>query len=406
MPREPASPSRRSPRSGRRQIFVSYRREDDGWALTITDALREHFGASRVFQDVDSIDAGTDFVDRIEEALENSGAMVAIVGKDWLQLGPEGNKGIHNPDDFVRIELATALKQGVKIVPVLLGNAQMPPASTLPADIAPFGRLEAKRVIRDYWKQDVATLAKTLEASVGRPTPPRARSRSAPEAAATTEQAPPQPIAPTAASGFASFNAEARAQMEAYQKSPEAQERRARAAAREAEKEAARRASPKFAELPAWWLSMILIAVACVVTAQIADGPVVWLSSLVGSADALPSIDPSWPIFLVALGWAAAYVKSGTDAYMDDPRLGSSAFITFGLLGGWTLLGRDEKRAAITSAFPLSIFVAWGLARAVGQLLNQSFGWNSYPPAAIVLLAYSLIVIRNYRNTSQVFSHL
>jgi hypothetical protein len=400
----------------RRKIFVSYRREDDGWALTITLALREHFGAGRVFQDVDSIEVGSDFVDRIDQALEESGAMVAIVGRDWLQLGPAGDGGINNPADFVRIEVETAIKKGVKIVPVLIGLTEMPPVKSLPPEIAAFGRVEAKRVNREYWEQDVRKLAKALEAVVGKPTPaPRSRARTDTAAGASPPPAKSQPATAAETSPFGStarigstppLSTAAAAWRERWN-SPEAVEARAREAARqaaiEAEKEPARRAARPFTELPAWWFSMILTVVACVSVAAFVEPPVRWLAEFTGNY--LEATDSIWPIFLVALAWAATYIKTGTDSYVDDPRRGRSTFITRGLLGGWALLGSDEKRAAVTSAFPLSISLAWGVARLVVAVLDGTLPEAAIPVGVVVLFVYSFLTIRNYRNTAQVFRY-
>jgi hypothetical protein len=180
----------------RRQIFVSYRREDEGWALTITNALRDHFGETRVFQDVDRIDAGTDFVERIEQALDESGAMVALVGHNWMQAGPTGREGINDPADFIRAEIAMALRKGVAIVPVRLGTAEMPRQRQLPAEIAKFARLESKRLDRDHWQEDIRALASRLERLVGKPTRRRRRAATQPETAEPATAPAQEPRAP------------------------------------------------------------------------------------------------------------------------------------------------------------------------------------------------------------------
>jgi hypothetical protein len=55
-----------------RGIFVSYRREDSaGEAGRLYDWLTRQFGAERVFRDVNTLVAGTDFAARIEEARVN-----------------------------------------------------------------------------------------------------------------------------------------------------------------------------------------------------------------------------------------------------------------------------------------------------------------------------------------------
>ena len=51
-------------------IFISYRREDcAAHAGRLYDALSARFGEQNVFMDVDTIDLGTDFVVKIEQAI-------------------------------------------------------------------------------------------------------------------------------------------------------------------------------------------------------------------------------------------------------------------------------------------------------------------------------------------------
>ena len=49
---------------GKGRIFISYRRADSaGYAGRIYDRLTAHFGEDAVFMDVDTIEAGVDFVE-------------------------------------------------------------------------------------------------------------------------------------------------------------------------------------------------------------------------------------------------------------------------------------------------------------------------------------------------------
>ncbi|HYA45653.1 MAG TPA: toll/interleukin-1 receptor domain-containing protein, partial [Acidimicrobiales bacterium] len=55
-----------------RRVFISYRRgETSGQARALHDRLAQHFGAERVFMDVDSIAPGADFAQQIEEAINS-----------------------------------------------------------------------------------------------------------------------------------------------------------------------------------------------------------------------------------------------------------------------------------------------------------------------------------------------
>ena len=67
------------------QIFISYRRDDAaGYARAVGDELARHFGAERVFIDVDDIGAGLAFDDAIRQAVGASRVLLLVMmGKRW-----------------------------------------------------------------------------------------------------------------------------------------------------------------------------------------------------------------------------------------------------------------------------------------------------------------------------------
>ncbi len=115
-------------------IFVSYRRQDRPIATRFLVAkLDQHYGAEQVFHDLADIDIGENFLDSIRRALDRCAALIAVIGPDWL----EGyRERLQREDDPVRLEIGTALKKDVLIVPVLLSGATMPSCRDLPADLA------------------------------------------------------------------------------------------------------------------------------------------------------------------------------------------------------------------------------------------------------------------------------
>ena len=115
-------------------IFISYRREDSDYiAGRLHDRLTAHFGMDRIFRDIDTMGPGVEFPTRIEQALNSCTALVALIGTKWLAVtDPSGRRRLDDPKDFVRIEIAAALKRDVLVVPVLVQNAQMPSATELP----------------------------------------------------------------------------------------------------------------------------------------------------------------------------------------------------------------------------------------------------------------------------------
>ena len=65
-----------------------------------------HFGADRVFMDVQGIEPGVDFVEAIERALVSCEILIVLIGKDWLATDAAGRRRLDDPADFVRLETA------------------------------------------------------------------------------------------------------------------------------------------------------------------------------------------------------------------------------------------------------------------------------------------------------------
>ena len=164
------------------RIFISYRREDTAYpAAWLFDRLEARFGAERVFKDVDSIDPGDDFVERIRGAVGSCDVLLALIGEEWLSAtDDEGRRRLDNPEDFVRIEIEAALARNVRVVPVLVDGAPLPEAETLPPSLAPLVRRQALELSPQRFDFDTNRLLDTLEKMVVEgeaPTPPKRRSR-------------------------------------------------------------------------------------------------------------------------------------------------------------------------------------------------------------------------------------
>ena len=87
-------------------IFISYRRDDSaGYAGRLYDRLSAHFGADRVFMDVEGIEPGTDFVDAIERAVASCRVLIVLIGDEWLNAkDTSGRRRLDDPHDFIRLE--------------------------------------------------------------------------------------------------------------------------------------------------------------------------------------------------------------------------------------------------------------------------------------------------------------
>ena len=151
------------------QIFINYRRDDSSSAAgRIYDRLDSHFSSNHVFIDVDNLDLGVDFVEAIENSVGSCDVLIAVIGKHWLMSSDEeGRRRLDNPEDFVRIEIATALKRGVIVIPLLVDGAMMPRSRDLPDDLKPLVRRNALEVSHTRFKGDCARLIAALERVLG-----------------------------------------------------------------------------------------------------------------------------------------------------------------------------------------------------------------------------------------------
>jgi TIR domain len=150
------------------RIFICYRRAEVAWpANWLYDMLREHFSRSEIFKDVDSIELGDDFVASITSAVESCDVLLAVIGPTWLtSVNEDGKRRLEDPDDFVRIEIQTALRRDVRVIPVLVDGAVMPTAKALPRSLQPLARRQALEVTPGRFREDAGRLIKVLERSI------------------------------------------------------------------------------------------------------------------------------------------------------------------------------------------------------------------------------------------------
>jgi phosphohistidine phosphatase SixA len=146
------------------RIFINYRREDTaGWAGRLFDRLNQKFGRENVFMDIDTLEPGVDFVEAIQEAVGSCDVLIAVIGQKWLTVtNPEGQRRLNNPEDFVRLEIATALERKVRVIPILVDRAFLPHYTELPDVLQPLVRRHALEV-GNHFHSDVDRLIRAIE---------------------------------------------------------------------------------------------------------------------------------------------------------------------------------------------------------------------------------------------------
>lgn len=132
-------------------IFISYRRADTQDVVgRMYDRLIFHFPIERVFRDIDSLRIGESFPDALADAISNAKVALVIIGPAWASISNSaGHRRLHEPGDFVRIEVENALAAGIPVVPVLVTGATMPTPTDLPATLQPLLNKHAAHVRPD-----------------------------------------------------------------------------------------------------------------------------------------------------------------------------------------------------------------------------------------------------------------
>jgi TIR domain len=181
------------------QIFISYRREESRWSAgRLYDRLCARFDRKQVFMDIDAIALGDDFVKAIEKTVGECDVLIAVIGAHWLTSKDEqDSRRLDNPEDFVRMEIGTALRRDIRVIPVLVDGALMPRPTDLPDDLKALVRRNALRISDTGFEDDCRRLLGAIEQVLEKNAAER-REREEKERLEHEPQAqPPSPVAPS-----------------------------------------------------------------------------------------------------------------------------------------------------------------------------------------------------------------
>ena len=139
-------------------VFINYRRQDtDAFAGRLYDTLTARLPDLRIFMDVSAVKAGDDFTNVLTKTVSSTDVMLVVIGPTWLTtVKPDGTRRLDDPDDFVIMEIAEALKRDVAVLPVLVQDAAMPSPGALPAAIRDLAKRQAMPLSNANWRDDVS----------------------------------------------------------------------------------------------------------------------------------------------------------------------------------------------------------------------------------------------------------
>jgi hypothetical protein len=165
----------------RGQIFISYRRATDAWAVDkLRDELVGAFGEKNIFLDQDTIASGDDWEQRIDDSVRGAAAVVVVFSAQWygqpkepaagadaaLVAPPDGaappgpaaatrrQRRIDDPNDKLRRELEMALKHGREIFPIIVDDSPEPRPDELPDSVRAVLKRQFLRIDVDGKKEE------------------------------------------------------------------------------------------------------------------------------------------------------------------------------------------------------------------------------------------------------------
>jgi hypothetical protein len=152
-----------------KRVFISYRRSDSaGYAGRLYDTLKNYFGEDRIFFDVDTIKPGVDFEQKIKTELDSSSAILVLIGSHWLEVkDASGKPRLDNPNDYIRLEVETALNKNIAVIPVLLQGVLIPSENELPEELHGLSKRNAIKLSDENWNSDLNLLTAVLKNILG-----------------------------------------------------------------------------------------------------------------------------------------------------------------------------------------------------------------------------------------------
>lgn len=152
-------------RLARRTIFISYRRSDSGGhAGRLREELARHFGNHSLFLDHDSLSPGEQWQEVLRSRLDAADVVLVVIGPDWTgATDSEGRPRLESEADWVRQEVEAALaRDDMAVIPVLVGDAQIPKLENLPPTLQPLLDFQKADVRPASFKSDVRGLIRAI----------------------------------------------------------------------------------------------------------------------------------------------------------------------------------------------------------------------------------------------------
>jgi len=141
------------------RVFISYRREGgELFARSISEHFLRKYKNIEMFYDIESMKTGN-FNEQLYREIRSRDCFVLLLPKGALDR-------CTNPDDWVRLEIAHALRCKKPVIPLLMEGFEWP--ETLPEDIAAVRYKQGMIASNDLFEPRMEKLAKMIHEAVGK----------------------------------------------------------------------------------------------------------------------------------------------------------------------------------------------------------------------------------------------
>lgn len=145
------------------KIFISYRREDaPGVAGLVFERLSKKHSRRNLFIGFEEWSEDSITIRKIRASC--CSLMLAIIGPRWIDAKDhDGRRRLFSDKDYVRIEIESALRRGIPVIPVLVDGAVKPTGSCLPDDLRPLASCPALKLRHIRFDTDLVVIEDALE---------------------------------------------------------------------------------------------------------------------------------------------------------------------------------------------------------------------------------------------------
>lgn len=152
-------------------VFLCYRKGDAGNAVgRIKDRLEQAYGPDFVFEYTHDVQLAANFRNVIDGTLREVKVVLVAIGPEWLTISSgDGVRRLDELDDPVRVEVETAIRRQIPMIPLLVDGAVIPPKSELPASLQTLSDTNGLPIRQDPdFDGDVDRLIAAIDRIVGR----------------------------------------------------------------------------------------------------------------------------------------------------------------------------------------------------------------------------------------------